>query len=524
MGRLLIWHLKDLCEVIEGCINNKFDAIVFVEGNRGCIFYDTKIFTPEGIKQVKDIPETSIIKAFDFDKGEEVNAIAKKISRKVQKVYEITTEDNRKIKATYNHTFILSNKRKVQLKNLKIGDELLSINKPAKIFSIEEAGKGKVYDFKVPKYENFILGNGIVVKNSGKSSLSFKICTRLKVPMPFRPKRDIVFSREDTLKHLASKKGGIIFSDELINVAYLRDFFLDEQKTLLKALNMYRDSCNVFIGCIPKFVELDKQMQRLCKIRITIVRRGIALIQTQMPAIYTPDGWDVKNNLKIESKWSSMGGRKPQYGKLTTIRGIMKFDDLSEKQKIEYAAIKEEKRSHVFGKYMDITLFANPEKKFYTNLLEQVKAGSVTPTTFETICSINGKEIGLVRTNLNKLLKEQGEELKLKDYLKKPADIEKKRKLDFALTSANKMLAIPTLEEPEPVSTQIKPIPKANIPIIKGSFLTPSTETEVPDEFFEEAEIKEPALSSSFEETKDYDEPEMKVDTDKLNKILKMKF
>ena len=45
----------------------------------------------------------------------------------------------------------------------------------------------------------------------------------------------------------------------------------NEQKTLLKALNMYRDSCNVFIGCIPKFVELDKQIQRLCKIRITIL-------------------------------------------------------------------------------------------------------------------------------------------------------------------------------------------------------------------------------------------------------------
>ena len=71
----------------------------------------------------------------------------------------------------------------------------------------------------------FIEGN----RGLGKSTLAYKILSGLKVNIKFKPKRDLVYSREDTIKHLATKKNGCILSDEMINVAYKRDFYESEE-------------------------------------------------------------------------------------------------------------------------------------------------------------------------------------------------------------------------------------------------------------------------------------------------------
>lgn len=303
-----------------------------------------------------------------------------------------------------------------------------------------------VYGFELDKSATksqwYITDNWMITHNS---TLAYRLVSPLKVPMPFHPKRDIVFTREDVLKHISTKKGGIIWADELINVGYLRDFYIEEQKLLLKALNMFRDSTNVFVGCIPKFVELDKQLQRLCKIRITVVRRGIALIQTQLHNIYIPDGWDIRNNQKIESKWGMHRGKNPRYSQLTTIKGLVKFPDLSPHQRQEYEAIKEEKRNRIFGDYQDVTLLGNPEKIFYQNLLEQVKTEKITPSILETIATINNKKPNEIRRKLNLMLKEEGNKLRLKDYI---IDKEKKLrrdKLGFVIQSSQQAFSIPEI-------------------------------------------------------------------------------
>jgi len=304
----------------------------------------------------------------------------------------------------------------------------------------------------------FIEGN----RGLGKSTLAYKILAPLNVPFPFKPKRDLVYTRDETLKHLATKKGGVIFSDELINVAYNRDFFQEEQKTMLKALNMYRDSCNVFIGCIPKFIELDKQLQRLCKMRITVVRRGIALIQTQMPSIYSQDNWDIKNNQRIEAKWTFRGGRNPQYSKLTTVRGIVHFSDLTANQRTEYEAIKEEKRGRVFGDYQDVTLLGHPEKIFYQNLLEQLVAGKLTNDLLDTIATINGKESDKLRRKLNDMLKEKGDTNRVKDYTMTKEQKTKRDKLGFVIQSSKQAFTIPEIV-PDGFESDDKPMQEPTI-------------------------------------------------------------
>lgn len=313
----------------------------------------------------------------------------------------------------------------------------------------------------------FIEGN----RGLGKSTFAFKLMNGLDIPIPFKPKRDLVYTRTETLKHLATKKGGAIFSDEMINVAYNRDFYQDEQKTLLKALNMYRDSCNVFVGCIPKFVELDKQIQRLCKIRITIVRRGIALLQTQNPSIYQSDSWDIKNNQKIESKWTLRNIKNPKYSQLTTMRALIRFGDLTPRQREEYETIKQAKRGQVFGEYQDgQLLYENPDKIFYDNLVKQALAGKVTKETWDALATINNKKQDEMRRKFNQCLKDCNSNKTFRDLIVSSKERARRDKLGFVIKSSEQAFDLfKDNEASEPNETQKKDDSSINEEINKES-------------------------------------------------------
>jgi hypothetical protein len=250
----------------------------------------------------------------------------------------------------------------------------------------------------------------------GKSTLSYKICSRVK--SPFNPYKDICYSRKQVIKSLATKIKGNIFADEMINVAFNRDFYEEDQKLLIKGLNMYRDSFNIFIFCVPFFTSLDTQLQRLVKLRLTIIRRGIALVQTPVSSIYSNDPWDIKNNQRIESSWNKKGIKKPRYGQLTTVRGFLKFGDLSKKSKELYEKIKHEKSNRIFEKEAQIVKETSPNAIFYKNLVERLKTKTITKEMLREICIISGKKYRNVTIRINEILREKNEKERLKDLLK----------------------------------------------------------------------------------------------------------
>lgn len=292
----------------------------------------------------------------------------------------------------------------------------------------------------------------------GKSTFTYKLLSSLKIEQPFKPRRDIVYTREETLKHLATKINGCIFSDEMINVAYKRDFYQEDQKELLKAFDMYRDSRNVFVGCIPLFIDLDVKIQKVCKIRVSIIRRGVALIQLQLSSMYTQDPWDMKNNQKIESKWSLRAVKNPRYGQLTTVRGLLYFGDLSPSQRAEYEEIKAEKRNHVFAKYQDESLLHDPEQLFINNTLRELKAGTITPTSFELLCKINAKSPDAIRRRINDQLKDAGDEKRWKDYCLSDKSRARKDKMGFILPTSQNIEAKVLLEEQRESMPQLNSI------------------------------------------------------------------
>jgi signal recognition particle GTPase len=285
-----------------------------------------------------------------------------------------------------------------------ISDIVEIINKMREGFIDEQGNKQE------GKYDCIIMIDG--KRGVGKSTLGAKIAYRLG----FNPERDIVYSREDVIKAYAKKKNGVIFADEFINVGYNRDFWDSDQKTLIKLMNMYRDSKNVFIGCVPIFAQLDRHFQSLVKIRLTVIERGIAIVQGQLrSSIYTSDPWDIKNNIKIESSWS-LKNKNPQYQKLTTFRGFLYFEDLTQLQREEIEKIKQEKRNRL----VQIDEGRVEEEDWLKKLLDKVIAKELTNQIFLAYCQLTGRDANYVRNRINENLRNMPESMNktLSDWMK----------------------------------------------------------------------------------------------------------
>mgnify|MGYP001586040676 CR=1 FL=1 len=228
------------------------------------------------------------------------------------------------------------------------------------------------------KYDCIIVFDGR--RGSGKSTGALKIAYCFD---EFKLKRDVVFSREDVLQSLSNKKRGIIIADEVINVIYNREHFLEDQKKLLKYLNMYRDSQNVFIACVPNWSDLDPQFKRLVSIRINVIRRGLAVLHLPNLTTYSGDPWDTNSNEKIERLWHKKNLFKPRYHKLTTFKGFIRYGALTPNVATVYEKVKEEKRNILIlsDNNKDKNLKTNP----YLEIYEGLKSGKIIPSQLTEI-------------------------------------------------------------------------------------------------------------------------------------------
>jgi len=236
-----------------------------------------------------------------------------------------------------------------------------------------------IIDILQNKFDCFIIIEG--KRGLGKSTLAYQILRRVSTYIRrdekienkqylFRPKRDLLFTQNDVLDALNKRWHDSFICDEMINVTFNRDFFSDKQKKIVKALNMNRDHCNLIVACVPQFSTLDNQIKNLCRIKITVIKRGLAILQLPNKTIYGKDIWDAQLNEKIERQWLSQS-RKPKYSRLTTFRGFLRFFDLQERQRKIYEQIKFEKRNLILNeeeKIKEETEKTNPTDNIFTML------------------------------------------------------------------------------------------------------------------------------------------------------------
>lgn len=187
----------------------------------------------------------------------------------------------------------------------------------------------------------------------------------------FHPKKALIYTQDELQRTLASWHS-ISIPDEMINITFNRDFYSEKQKDIIKMLNMFRDHENLTIACVPAFQILDNQIKNLCKIKITVKKRGVAIIHTPNQTVYCKDRWDQATNEKIEREWIVRKITRPNYSKLTTFRGLIRFPPLSKKLEAMYQQIKNDKRSVMLREDMGIELTDadDPFQRIFKRLID----------------------------------------------------------------------------------------------------------------------------------------------------------
>lgn len=107
------------------------DCIIAIDGGEGCLTGDTLIKTDKGDITINELAKDKkefIVDSLDIKSQKKVKSKAIAFPTGSKEVFEITTEDGRKVKATKNHTFfVLRNKKiyELPLSELKEEDELI---------------------------------------------------------------------------------------------------------------------------------------------------------------------------------------------------------------------------------------------------------------------------------------------------------------------------------------------------------------------------------------------------------------
>lgn len=266
----------------------------------------------------------------------------------------------------------------------------------------------------VKKVHNYLR---IIVRETGGLSspyskfYEFKPIMQLRNPM----KHKYLLYKKDDVINFFNKWHVSAIADEMINVAFNREFWDEDQKNLIKIINMNRDHCNLFVACVPQFQVLDNQIKNLCKIRITVARRGLAVIQTPNRTIYNRDRWDSANNEKIEREWLKKGTGLPQYAKLNTFRGLLKFKALSDNEQRIYDDIKLSERN-IIAKSLGVTDQIDEKDPMNIAIERLIDGGVKNMQVIEGLAIASGEKVDNFKAKIRRKLSELNKNPQISSY------------------------------------------------------------------------------------------------------------
>jgi len=329
---------SNLRDFLIPAVNQKWDSITAVSGIEGCLSLGTTIWANGKIQTLEELgPKWIIVRAFDFLNNKVVDAAARIIDSGIKQIYEITTTENKTIKATIEHKFYIKRTNKIvkiPLKKIKVGDVLITPKSSVVITGITPRGKEKTYDLQVPLFHNFILGNDIISSNSGKSTIAAQIAF---ICDPSINIDRVVFTPDQLLVQIDASppKTAIIF-DEAVMGMLAQDAATAIQSVLIKKFVTIRKK-RLFI-----FIVLPS---------IFLLRKYFAIFRTRcLIHTYTPDGitrgffkfysYNTKRKLYIRGmKEFDQGAQREDFaGRFVDTEGF--FFDAEEYDKKKEAAIR----------------------------------------------------------------------------------------------------------------------------------------------------------------------------------------
>ena len=145
-------------------------------GTPGCFDGETRILladgsTPTFAELVEAGITEAMVKSYDYDTGEIVDAraIDIRIEKYVDELKVIELEDGTRLCCTDTHLIMDADGQFIEANKITDGQRLSGGHVAVRVAFQRLPEKVPVYDLTVPKYGNFLLANGLIVHNSGKS-------------------------------------------------------------------------------------------------------------------------------------------------------------------------------------------------------------------------------------------------------------------------------------------------------------------------------------------------------------------
>lgn len=278
--------------MVARTMKNNNSNLISVVGKTGCLDGKTKLFQDNNSLHELYTSGVRFVNTYSKNKHtlKTIKSKSEIIDSGKKVVYEIVLENGCKVNATANHKFFIRKKNKIlekKLSELSKGNNLLfyslklkdtsyrisklkrlSIKHSIKrIVSIKKVGIKHCYDLYTPIYHNFILSNGILSHNSGKTWSAISICEIMSklTGVPFGIS-NIVFDLRELFELINSGKlqrGSCIVCDEFQCSISARDFQQEANKIFNYHLSTGRHRNYSIFFCTPFETMLDRNTRRL---------------------------------------------------------------------------------------------------------------------------------------------------------------------------------------------------------------------------------------------------------------------
>ena len=242
-------------------------------GTPGCFSGETRIRMADGstasfAELVEQGITSAMVQAYDERTGQIVAARARdiRVEKYTDELWTIKLEDGSALRCTGTHLIMDGGGQYVEAKHIREGQRLSGGHTVVQVSVQKLAEKVPVYDLSVPYHLNFVLENGLVVHNSGKSFSAKREITNVVL---VTEDDVLICDPEDEYAPLVKRLGGQVVkisptSTQYVNPMDINLNYSDDDNPLALKVDFLLSFCDIVVGSKDGLQPVEKTVIDRC--------------------------------------------------------------------------------------------------------------------------------------------------------------------------------------------------------------------------------------------------------------------
>ena len=242
-------------------------------GTPGCFSGETRIRMADGstasfAELVEQGVTSAMVQAYDERTGQIVAARARdiRVEKYTDELWTIRLEDGSALHCTGTHLIMDGGGQYVEAKHIREGQRLSGGHTVVQVSVQKLAEKVPVYDLSVPRHLNFVLENGLVVHNSGKSFSAKREITNVVL---VTEDDVLICDPEDEYAPLVKRLGGQVVkisptSTQYVNPMDINLNYSDDDNPLALKVDFLLSFCDIIVGSKDGLQPVEKTVIDRC--------------------------------------------------------------------------------------------------------------------------------------------------------------------------------------------------------------------------------------------------------------------